>query len=133
MALDDAHELGAAPLERRPSGTYPEVATRAHSLARVRYPSPTRAEVEVEMQAPGFLVLADSCFEGWEAAVDGGPTAIFCANSLVRAVELGPGRHVVTFAYRSPAVGWGLIASAAGIAILCGIPLAASLLRRTQS
>ena len=31
-------------LERRPSGTYPEVATRAHSLARVRYPSPTRAE-----------------------------------------------------------------------------------------
>ena len=56
--------------------------------------------VEINNPVPGFLVLSDTYFPGWEAELDGQPTRILRANYLVRAVALEPGEHRIVFTYR---------------------------------
>jgi hypothetical protein len=55
---------------------------------------------EVANPVAGHLVLSDSYFPGWEAAVDGRPARILSANYLVRAIAVEPGTHTVEFSYR---------------------------------
>jgi O-antigen/teichoic acid export membrane protein len=58
--------------------------------------------VVVEASAPdgGFLVLGDVHFPGWTVTLDGAARPLLRANALLRAVELPPGQHRVTFEYR---------------------------------
>lgn len=48
----------------------------------------------------GLLVLADACYPGWHAYVDGVDTPILRANVVFRAVPVGEGDHDVVFRYR---------------------------------
>jgi len=73
--------------------------------------------IRAELSAPGYVVLTDAHWPGWEATVDGAPTPIHRANVLFRAVSVGPGRHMVEFRYAPPLVPWGLAASLLGMAI----------------
>jgi hypothetical protein len=56
--------------------------------------------VEVESEAVGWLVLADSWYPGWKARVDGQDVEIHRANYAFRAIEIPEGRHEVVFVYR---------------------------------
>ena len=88
----------------------------------MRRDGPTHVEVTADAEAPGLLVLADACFPGWTATVDGAPAPILCANVLTRAVELQPGRHVVRFEYRAPGLGTGIAFTIASL-IVCALLL----------
>lgn len=55
--------------------------------------------VVVETQGGGWLVLADAFYPGWKALVDGEPAPLYRADSVLRAVPLGPGAHQVEFRY----------------------------------
>lgn len=116
-------------VEHPPRGRYAERARRPATPARVHRVSPTLTEVEINMTESGFLVLADSCFPGWAAEVDGRPAEIQCANYLVRGVELEAGPHRVRFVYRSAWVRWGLGLSALGL-VGAGAALAGAFRRR---
>jgi hypothetical protein len=59
----------------------------------------SRVELRVQAAYDGWLVLADTDYPGWTAAVDGAPVPIFRANGPFRAVQVPPGEHVVTFRY----------------------------------
>ncbi len=59
-----------------------------------------KIEVTISNPVAGYLVLSDSYFPGWEAAVDGKPARILRANYLIRAVALEPGAHEIVFRYR---------------------------------
>ena len=85
------------------------------------------AVVELTNPVAGYLVLSDSYLPGWQAFVDGQPTRIFCANYLVRAVALEPGRHRVVFTYRPWP--WRIGATASLLSLLL-VPVAL-LLRRS--
>jgi hypothetical protein len=61
---------------------------------------PNRVVIEAQMGAPGWLVLSDTFFPGWEATVDGETTTIYQANGCVRAVPLEQGQHEVVFRFR---------------------------------
>jgi hypothetical protein len=89
----------------------------------VRREGPTVVEVTTETSAPGLLVLAEACFPGWTATVDGRQARILCANVLTRAVELPAGQHVVRFRYRAPGL-MGGVAATAGALALCALLLA---------
>ncbi|MCC6175005.1 MAG: oligosaccharide flippase family protein [Chloroflexi bacterium] len=76
----------------------------------------TNSRVTVRATAPngGVLVLADVFFPGWTATVDGETRPVQRAYGLFRAVEVGPGEHLVTFAYRPLSFRVGLLVSALG-------------------
>lgn len=71
--------------------------------------------MEVDAPQGGFLVLAESFYPGWEAAIDGRPAEILRADHFLQAVRLEPGRHAVEFRYRCARVRAGL--AVAGLAV----------------
>jgi hypothetical protein len=60
----------------------------------------TKVEIEVETQAPGFVVLNDIWHPWWFASVDGKPATILRTNVLFRAVQVPAGKHSVSFEFR---------------------------------
>lgn len=75
-----------------------------------------RVILRVEMTAPGFVVLADAYDAGWQAVVDGRPTPVYRANTVVRAVYVPAGVHEIVFRYRPLPFVVGAVAS--GLALV---------------
>lgn len=81
-------------------------------------------EIAAEMSAPGWVVLSDNFFPGWEATVDGKPARILRANCSLRAVAVSGGSHQLVFNYRPRAITNGRMISAVGLLfITAGIVL----------
>ena len=76
--------------------------------AQVVRPHEQRLEVAVAVDRPGYLVLSDSYFPGWQARVNGSAARILPANYLVRAVAVPAGVSRVEFLYRPWAFRLGL-------------------------
>jgi hypothetical protein len=65
----------------------------------------------VETDQPGYLVLADAFYPGWQATVDGQAASIERANYAFRAVYVPAGSHTVQFIF-DPLIWWvGLVVS----------------------
>ncbi|MHB8628500.1 MAG: YfhO family protein [Aggregatilineales bacterium] len=64
--------------------------------------------------AGGLLTLSDQFYPGWQATVDGQPTAIVRADTVFRAVCVPAGDHTVDFVYRPLSFFIGVGVSAAG-------------------
>ncbi len=79
----------------------------AHIIAE----SADSVEIECLLRRDGFLVLADAWFPDWQVTIDDTPGEILIANHAFRAVRLNPGKHVVRFEYRPPAIRSGMLLS----------------------
>jgi hypothetical protein len=79
-----------------------------------------RVEIATDADQPGWLVLSDTYYPGWQARVDEKPVPILQANAFFRAVLVPEGRHQVRFEYRPShwRLAWGLTA---GAALLAGL------------
>src|SRR5262249_3008506 len=98
--LDPAHDptrsvvlVGEPPFPATPT------ALGMAAPARWRIDEPERVVVEVDLPAPGYLVLSDTYSSGWEATVDGQPVAVLRANAVFRSVPVPKGQHAVEFIY----------------------------------
>jgi len=80
--------------------------------------------VRSDARESALLVMSDTWYPGWEAAIDGIPAKILLANHTMRAVVVPGGAHTVTFEYRPGSVRAGFCLSLAGIAGLLGLALA---------
>jgi len=69
------------------------------ATARVVEHEDTRVKVEARLDHPGFLLLANTHYPGWQVRVDDEPGTLLQANLAFMAVPLGPGRHKVEFFY----------------------------------
>ncbi len=83
--------------------------------ARVTHYAPERVEVEVSAEAPGYLVLTDAWYPGWEATVDGKPVPVYRADLLFRAVSVHSGNHHVAFSFRPVSLRVGASISLGGL------------------
>ena len=75
----------------------------------------------VGLATPGYLVVSDAYYPGWQAYVDGRQAPLLRADGLFRAVALPAGEHKVEMRYKPPALGLGLLlaaVSAVGLALL---------------
>ncbi len=121
-AMTDTDFRRVVLLEGHPGGTAGE--GEGFRPADVTEYQPNR--VAVWADGPGFLVLADIAFPGWNATVDGQPVRVYRANYLFRAVELPAGRHDVVFRFEPTSYRRGRIISliAAGLLVVFGLVLA---------
>jgi hypothetical protein len=56
--------------------------------------------VSASLAQPGFVVLADAYYPGWQATIDGQPAPLYRANSVTRAVYAPAGEHLITYRFR---------------------------------
>ena len=70
----------------------------------------------VNTAQPGFVVLTDIHYSGWQATVDGQPVQIWPANLAFRAVAVDAGGHTIQYSYRPSRFRWGVWIS--GITLL---------------
>jgi hypothetical protein len=107
-------ELGDAPMPTV-GGLSPEDA------AQVRVSANGRVVVDTRSARPGFLVVSETYFPGWEATVDGASVPIYQTNYLLLGVAVPPGPHRVEMRYRAPRATLGLMISCMTAAILTGL------------
>jgi hypothetical protein len=70
--------------------------------------APLALDAQVDMARPGWLVVLDQDYPGWEVRVDGRPAEGRRAFGLFRAVAVERGRHDVTWRYRPASFALGL-------------------------
>jgi hypothetical protein len=103
--------------------------------ATVSYPAPPlllafrdragRIDLGYRAPAGGFFVAATTFDEGWQAAVDGSPRAVYRTAVGQLGVELPPGRHRLVLAYRERLLP---LAAAISLVALAGCALGLALL-----
>jgi hypothetical protein len=93
-------------LESGYSGTRPTI-DRGHPCAAATEPgsihvaeaTSMRYRVDVEVECPSWLFLADADYPGWRASVNGVTQPIFTGQCLGKAISLRPGRNQVVVTY----------------------------------
>jgi hypothetical protein len=99
----------------------------ASSEARVISYSNNGMRIEATTSAPGYLVVSEVYYPGWQAEVDGTPARIFRANYAFRAVYLSAGEHKVRLYFQPQMWRIGL-----GLSVLCWISLVAAAMWLTR-
>ena len=112
IALLDKEDFNGRAVLSAPSGVSPG------AEARITRYEPQRIELLTRNDMPGFLVLSEVYYSGWEVLVDGARRPVERANYTLRAVELPPGAHRVEFLFRSPSFRSGAKYSMLGALIL---------------
>jgi len=118
-------EVEPPPFLHSPSSILHPPSSILHSPSSILHPpilalqdAPNRVTIHAVLDAPGYLVLADAWYPGWQATVDGAPVEILRANYAFRAVHLEAGEHTVEMVYRSLSVLVGGAVSLAALALL---------------
>lgn len=115
--------------------TYSAVAeTSADKLAGIEHRpgvSPGNVEVleymsghirlRVNAERPALLVVSESWYPGWRAALDDQPVEIIRTNYLSQGVVVPEGSHLVEMDYHSDATNLGAVLSAIGLAGTAGL------------
>lgn len=67
-----------------------------------------RKGFRIFMNSPGYLVLSQSFYPGWNAYINGKEVKIYPANYALQAVQLTKGENIIDFAYEplSFKIGW---------------------------
>jgi len=82
--------------------------------------SPNKVILNINTPSSGMLVLSDTFYPGWKAYVDREETEIMKANTVMRAVIIPKGKHLVKFVYDPVPFNNGL---KLGLCTLIGIPI----------
>jgi hypothetical protein len=91
------------------AGDNPPAAKRLGQL------SAASLQLEVTFEKPGWLLLADTYYPGWVAAVDGVPAPILHGDYAFRAIAVPAGAHAVVFDYQPGSLRLGLWLTGAGV------------------
>ena len=83
----------------------------AADAAAITVYEPERVVINAKTDKPGYLILADNYYPGWEATVDAQKVPVYRADYTFRAVPISAGEHRVVFEFRPALFVWGAIIS----------------------
>ena len=69
---------------------------------------PHEIVLRAELKHPGYIVLTDTWYPGWQAWLDGRPVPIERANLAFRAIYAPRGVHDLAMHYQPSSFAWGL-------------------------
>ena len=92
---------------------------------------PNRVELDVRMETPGLVVLADVYYPGWTLTLDGAPAPIYRTNRIMRGAAVPSGSHRLVYSFQPGSFRIGLMISGAGLGLLAIV--SAALVRRPYS
>ena len=78
---------------------------------------PGALDIRLDSAQPGFLVISEWYYPGWQAELDGRRVPIHRANYAFQAVQVPAGRHRVVVRYVAWLEGLGVLASALALAL----------------
>jgi hypothetical protein len=113
-------DLVLHPAELKQADVIPaEVLSHEMDRVQIRASLPASSTVTLQLASaePYYLVVSETNFPGWSAAIDGQPVSIFTAEtnhteqsySGLIAVPVEPGEHLVTLTYDAPGLKTGII------------------------
>ena len=123
-ALLETEDFGARAI------TLPPVGDTAEAAVQIARYEPQRIELTTQHWQPGFLVLSEIYYRGWDAWIDGQPTPVERVNYALRGVAVPAGDHRVVFVFRASSFRRGAIFSLIGLLILCSSGVVGVLLHR---
>ncbi len=121
-----AGESGMAVVETAQGGAPAVETPGASATVRWMVREPTHQQAQVVAPQGGVLVVGDTWYPGWSAAVDGARVPLYRANGMFQALLVPAGSHLVTWRYR-PAWTWAGMA----VSLLAGAGVACALLWRS--
>jgi hypothetical protein len=89
------------PMPARPDTSHP-----ASRVAVLEY-KPEEMLLQAEMEQPGYVVLSDTWYPGWQALLDGQPAHIERANLVFRAIYVPQGTHTLRVYFCPSSYTWG--------------------------
>jgi hypothetical protein len=92
--------------------------TGTQSRVEIADYQPNSIKIKAVSSDPGFLVLSDTYYPGWNAYVNGDKVEILRANLAFRAVKLSGGKNVVEFKYMPMSFGAGALISLLSMLII---------------
>jgi hypothetical protein len=108
-AFDPARTMARLRQAEEPAGLQNRGRPSPQDQAVILAYAPERVEVKVRLDSPGWLVLTDTYYPGWQATLDGSPTEILPVNIMFRAVAVPEGEHTLVFEFKPGSVvmgGW---------------------------
>jgi hypothetical protein len=123
-AEDEAQHLAQLDLSRVTLLPHPPplpLGGDGHGTATIEERGVSSLSVRVDADAVGLLVLSEVYYPGWRAWVDGRPTEVLRANSVLRAVAVPPGHHQVVLRYRPRSFTTGAIVTLLSLACLAAL------------
>ncbi|MGH9767897.1 MAG: YfhO family protein, partial [Blastocatellia bacterium] len=112
VALFAREDFGFRDVVLPPAGETKEARVRI-----TRY-QPQRIELQTSNRQPGFLVLSETYYRGWEARIDGKRAPVERVNYALRGLAVPAGEHRIEFVFQSPSFRKGAVFSATGLILL---------------
>jgi hypothetical protein len=100
--LAAAENGGEAAVYLEGAQSAPDLSPCQSSADEVAYEldDPDEVQLKLSTKCPGYFVLTDLYYPGWQASIDGKPSDIYRANFAFRAIKIEPGQHAVRFSYQ---------------------------------
>jgi Bacterial membrane protein YfhO/Dolichyl-phosphate-mannose-protein mannosyltransferase len=96
----------------------PQIGDPANAEAKVVRYEPQRIELRTRNSQPGFLVLSEIYYRGWEAWIDGRRAPVERVNYLLRGLAVPAGDHHIEFVFRQSSFLAGAVLSLFGVLLL---------------
>jgi len=108
----------------------PPIGDSDRAEVKVERYEPNRIQLSTHNPEPGFLILSETYYRGWDARIDGAKTPVYRANYATRGLGIPAGNHRVEFVFRAPSFRTGAVWSGIGVLLLLGGAVATRLVRR---
>lgn len=93
--------------------------------AAITHYSPQRVELDVTLDRPGLVVLAEVWYPGWQLTIDGREAPVYRANRAMRGAAVPSGKHHLVYTYAPRSFRDGCVISLGGLAVLAVLGVAA--------